>query len=168
MFIIKIEASPNGSRPPLQSWSNTVPPEGFAFLTDAQKDVFYSTVPAGFVNLTVEEQDGVSYVASIEVNQEALDAYKATLPDPTDSIKAEKIAEIKKDCEEYIYAGTSVTYTDSNTEHFRNIALVGKGVSKMFVSTICLSYASTNVNIIFTRLLDFGNLFSLDRISGVG
>ena len=106
VFVIKIEANSNGSRPPLQSWKDATPPEGFAFLTDAQKDVFYSTVPAGFVNLTVEEQDGISYVASIEVNQEALDAYKATLPDPTDSAKSAKIAEIKQSCEDYICAGT--------------------------------------------------------------
>ena len=134
MFIIKIEASPNGSRPPLQSWSNTVPPEGFSFLTDAQKDVFYSTVPAGFVNLTVEEQDGINYVASIEVNQEALDAYKATLPDPTDSIKSAKIAEIKQSCEDYIYAGTDVIYSNGATEHFTYTLADQSNISEMFTA----------------------------------
>ena len=118
MFIVQIQANPSGSRPPLQSWSSANPPDGYAFLTDEQKDIFYSTTPAGFVNITIEEQEGIKYVSQIEVNQEALDAFKATLPDPTDSIKAEKIAEIKKDCEDYIYAGTSVTYSDGNTEHF--------------------------------------------------
>ena len=134
MFIIKIEASPNGSRPPLQSWSHTVPPEGFAFLIDAQKDVFYATVPAGFVNLTVEEQDGVSYVASIEVNQEALDAYKATLPDPTDSIKSAKIAAIKQSCEDYIYAGTDVIYSNGATEHFTYTLADQSNISEMFTA----------------------------------
>ena len=134
MFIIKIEASPNGSRPPLQSWSNIVPPDGFAFLTDAQKDVFYSTVPAGFVNLTVEEQDGISYVASIEVNQEALDAYKATLPDPTDSIKSAKIAEIKQSCEDYICAGTDVIYSNGATEHFTYTLADQSNISEMFTA----------------------------------
>ena len=134
MFIIKIEASPNGSRPPLQSWSNIVPPDGFAFLTDAQKDVFYSTVPAGFVNITVEEREGIKYVVSIEVNQEALDAFKATLPDPAISAKAEKIAEIKKDCEDYIYAGTDVIYTDDTTEHFTYTLADQSNISEMFTA----------------------------------
>lgn len=97
MFIIKIEPNVNGSRPPMQSWHSATPPEGFALATDVQKDVFYSTTPAGFVNITVKEENGVKVIDTIEVNQEALDAYKATLPNPTDFIKAEKIAEIKKD-----------------------------------------------------------------------
>ena len=134
MFVIKIEANSNGSRPPLQSWKDATPPEGFAFLTDAQKDVFYSTVPAGFVNLTVEEQDGISYVASIEVNQEALDAFKATLPDPTISAKAEKIAEIKQSCEDYICAGTDVTYADNTTEHFTYTLADQSNISEMFTA----------------------------------
>lgn len=134
MFIIRIEANPSGSRPPLQSWNNATPPEGFAFLTDAQKDVFYSTTPAGFVNITIEEREGVKYVASIEVNQEALDAFKATLPDPTDSAKAEKITEIKKDCEEYIYAGTDVTYADGAKEHFTYSLVDQSNISEMFTA----------------------------------
>ena len=136
MFIIRIEANPSGSRPPLQSWNGATPPEGFAFLTDTQKDVFYSTTPAGFVNITVEEQEGVKYVTSIEVNQEALDAFKATLPDPTDSVKAEKITEIKKDCEDYIYAGTSVTYSDGATEHFTYNLADQSNISEMFIAVM--------------------------------
>ena len=134
MFIIRIEANANGSRPPMQSWSGATPPEGFALVTDAQKDVFYSTTPAGFVNITVKEENGAKIVGTIEVNQEALDAYKATLPDPTDSIKTEKIAEIKKDCEDYIYAGTSVTYSDGATEHFTYNLADQSNISEMFTA----------------------------------
>lgn len=134
MFIIQIKANPSGSRPPIQSWNDENLPDGFAFLTDAQKDVFYSTTPAGFVNITVEEREGVKYVASIEINQEALDAYKATLPDPTISAKAEKIAEIKKDCEGYIYAGTNVTYSDGVTEHFTYTLADQSNISEMFTA----------------------------------
>lgn len=134
MFIIRIEVNPSGSRPPLQSWNSANLPDGYAFLTDEQKDIFYSTTPAGFVNITVEEQDGVKYVASIEVNQEALDAFKATLPDPTDSIKAEKIAAIKKDCEDYIYAGADVTYSDGATEHFTYNLADQSNISEMFTA----------------------------------
>ena len=136
MFIIRIEANANGSRPPMQSWNGATPPEGFALATDTQKDVFYSTTPAGFVNITVKEENGVKVVDTIEVNQEALDAYKATLPDPTDSAKAEKIAEIKKNCEDYIYAGTSVTYTDGNTEHFTYNLADQSNISEMFTAVM--------------------------------
>ena len=136
MFIIQIEANPSGSRPPLQSWNSATLPEGYAWITDEQKDIFYSTTPAGFVNITVEEQEGIKYVASIEVNQEALDAFKATLPDPADSIKAEKIAEIKKDCEDYIYAGTDVTYSDGATEHFTYNLADQSNISEMFTAVM--------------------------------
>lgn len=136
MFIIRIEANANGSRPPMQSWNSATTPEGFALVTDAQKDVFYSTTPAGFVNITVKEENGVKVVDTIEVNQEALDAFKATLPDPTDSAKAEKITEIKKDCEEYIYAGTDVTYADGNTEHFTYNLADQSNISEMFTAVM--------------------------------
>ena len=136
MFIIRIEANANGSRPPMQSWNSDIAPEGFALVTDAQKDVFYSTTPAGFVNITVKEENGAKIVDMIEVNQEVLDAYKATLPDPTDSIKTEKIAEIKKDCEDYIYAGTSVTYSDGATEHFTYNLADQSNISEMFTAVM--------------------------------
>ena len=134
MFIIRIEANANGSRPPMQSWNSNTAPEGFALVTDAQKDVFYSTTPAGFVNITVKEENSAKVVDTIEVNQEALDAFKATLPDPTDSIKAEKIAEIKKNCEDYIYAGADVTYSDGATEHFTYSLADQSNISEMFTA----------------------------------
>lgn len=134
MFIIRIEANANGSRPPMQSWSNATAPEGFALATDTQKDVFYSTTPAGFVSITVKEENGAKVVDTIEVNQEALDAFKATLPDPTDSAKTAKIAEIKKACEDYIYAGTDVTYTDDTTEHFTYTLADQSNISEMFTA----------------------------------
>ena len=136
MFIIRIEANANGSRPPLQSWNSATAPEGFALVTDAQKDVFYSTTPAGFVNITVKEENGTRIVDTIEVNQEALDAYKATLPDPTDSVKAEKITEIKKDCEDYIYAGADVTYADGVKEHFTYNLADQSNISEMFTAVM--------------------------------
>ena len=136
MFIIRIEASPNGSRPPMQSWNSATAPEGFALVTDIQKDVFYSTTPAGFVSIAVKEENGAKVVDTIEVNQEALNAFKATLPDPTDSTKAEKIAEIKKDCEDYIYAGTDVTYSDGVTEHFTYNLADQSNISEMFTAVM--------------------------------
>lgn len=136
MFIIRIEANANGSRPPMQSWNETTAPEGFALATEAQKDVFYSTTPAGFVSITVKEENGVKVVDTIEVNQEALDAFKATLPDPTDSAKTAKTAEIKKSCEDYIYAGTDVTYADDTTEHFTYTLADQSNISEMFTAVM--------------------------------
>ena len=136
MKIIRIEANPSGSRPPIQDWSVTSLPEGYAYCPEEFVDLFYSTTPAGFVNITVKEENGAKVVDTIEVNQEALDAYKATLPDPTDSIKAEKIAEIKKDCEDYIYAGTDVTYSDGNTEHFTYNLADQSNISEMFTAVM--------------------------------
>ena len=136
MFIIQIEANPSGSRPPLQSWNSATLPEGYAWITDEQKDIFYSTTPAGFVNITVEEQDGVKYVASIEVNQEALDAFKATLPDPAVSAKSSKITEIKQACEDYIYAGTDVKYEDGTVEHFTYNLADQSNISEMFTAVM--------------------------------
>ena len=136
MYIIQIEASPSGYRPPLQSWNIESLPEGYAWITDEQKNIFYSTTPAGFVNITVEEQEGIKYVSSIEVNQKALDAFKATLPDSADSAKSSKIAEIKKDCEDYIYAGTSVTYSDGTTEHFTYNLAYQSNISEMFTAVM--------------------------------
>ena len=136
MFIIQIEANPSGSRPPLQSWNSATLPDGYAFLTDEQKDIFYSTTPAGFVNITVEEQEGIKYVSSIEVNQDALDAFKATLPDPADSAKSSKIAEIKQACEDYIYAGTDVTYGDGSVEHFTYNLADQSNISEMFTAVM--------------------------------
>ena len=77
MFIIKLAASEIGSRPPLQTWNGNLPPEGYAFCPDEFIEIFYSTNPAGFVNIQVEN----SIVTSMEINQEALDAYIASLPE---------------------------------------------------------------------------------------
>ena len=78
MYIIKLEANKSGARPPLQSWTSPKAPEGFALCPDEFYEIFYSTSPAGFVNIEVEE----SIVIGMEVNQEALNAYIASLPEP--------------------------------------------------------------------------------------
>lgn len=75
MYIIKKIADENGSRPPIQTWSTPKIPEGYAVCPDALYEVFYSTSPAGFVNITVESD----VVTAMEVNEEALAAYKEYL-----------------------------------------------------------------------------------------
>ena len=71
MYIIKKTANENGSRPPLQTWAMNNLPNGYAICPEEFYPVFYSTNPAGFVNITV---DG-DVVTSMEINQEALNEY---------------------------------------------------------------------------------------------
>lgn len=89
MYIIKKIANTDGSRPPIQSWNHEVLPNGYAVCPDEFIDVFYSTDPAGFVNIAVEND----VVTSMEVNQEALDAYLASLPEPEPIPEAEPTAD---------------------------------------------------------------------------
>jgi hypothetical protein len=89
MYIIKLNAYTDGSRPPLQRWGHTTPPTEYAECPDEFYEVFYSTDPAGFVNITVEND----VVTSMEVNQEALDAYIASLPDPEPEVEPEPSAD---------------------------------------------------------------------------
>ena len=78
MNIIQINANENGGRPPLQSWHGE-PPAGYALVLDTlDTSVFYNFM--GFVTL---ELDG-SIVTAMTGNQEALDAYKASLPEPVE------------------------------------------------------------------------------------
>ena len=78
MNIIQINANENGGRPPMQSW-NGAPPAGYALVPDTlDTSAFYDCM--GFVTL---ELDG-STVTAMTGNQEALDAYKASLPEPVE------------------------------------------------------------------------------------
>ena len=76
MYIIRLETFADGGRSPLQTWDLPTLPEGYAWCPDAFYDVFYSTDPAGFVNITVTGDT----VTEMTVNQAALDAYIAANP----------------------------------------------------------------------------------------
>ena len=78
MNIIQINANETGGRTPMQSWHGE-PPAGYAIVPDTlDTSVFYDFM--GFVTL---ELDG-STVTAMTGNQEALDAYKASLPEPVE------------------------------------------------------------------------------------
>lgn len=78
MNIIQINTNENGGRPPMQSW-NGAPPAGYALVPDTlDTSVFFDFM--GFVTM---ELDG-STVTAMTGNQEALDAYKASLPEPVE------------------------------------------------------------------------------------
>ena len=90
MNFIKIKAKENGARPPIQTWNKPTLPEGYAICPDELYAVFYSTTPAGFVNIEVE--DGV--VVGMTVNDATLEAYIASIPEPVITPE-EEIAELK-------------------------------------------------------------------------
>lgn len=90
MYIIKIKANENGARPALHTWNSPKLPEGYAICPDEFYGVFYSTTPAGFVNITVEDHT----VTEMTVNEEALEAYIASIPEPVITPE-EEIAELK-------------------------------------------------------------------------
>lgn len=76
MYIIMRKPYDNGGRPPMQTWDYPTLPNGYAWCPDEFFGVFYSTSPAGFVNITVEGDT----VTAMTVNQAALDAYIAANP----------------------------------------------------------------------------------------
>ena len=90
MYIIKIKANENGARPPIQTWNKPTPPDGYAVCPDEFYRIFYSTNPAGFVDIEVE--NGV--VVGMTVNDAALEAYIASIPEPVITPE-EEISELK-------------------------------------------------------------------------
>ena len=76
MYIIIREADADGARQPLLAWNNPTAPKGFALCPDAFCNVFYSTTPAGFVNITVKGDT----VTAMTVNWDAYNAYVADHP----------------------------------------------------------------------------------------
>lgn len=77
MKIVKIEKNQNGSRPALQDWSSPALPKGYAWCTDEFVSVFYSTSPAGFVNISTDGE----FVVDMSVNETALNEYISLVDD---------------------------------------------------------------------------------------
>lgn len=71
MKIIQIIPNIGGSRPALQDWNHKDLPIGFAWCPDEFVKVFYSTSPAGFVNISVRNNS----VSAMEINESELNAY---------------------------------------------------------------------------------------------
>ena len=77
MYIIERQAGKWGERPPLQQWSGKTPPRGCALCPNEFFGVFYSTDPAGFVDIAVEGDT----VTAMTVNRAALETYVAAHPE---------------------------------------------------------------------------------------
>lgn len=78
MYIIRNQKDEYGHYTTFQTWSGDEIPSGCYKCPDEFKDVFFSTDPGGFVNITVENNT----VTSMTVNTEAYNAYLASLPEP--------------------------------------------------------------------------------------
>lgn len=79
MQILQKAPLENGGYSVIQTWTGDVPPEGYVIVPDTlDTSVFYEFL--GFVDLTI---DGDT-VTAMTGNQAALDAYKASLPEPVD------------------------------------------------------------------------------------
>lgn len=79
MQILQKEPFENGGYSVIQTWPGEVPPEGYVIVPDTlDTKVFCEFL--GFVDLTIEGDT----VTAMTGNQAALDAYKASLPEPID------------------------------------------------------------------------------------
>ena len=139
MRTIEIAALSNGAHRNQTATFSAVP-DGWAVIPDAME--IPDTFP--FVNIETEE---VAYTKESMIPDDKPETYTVvtvtkmtagTVPEPepapVDSVKAEKITEIKKDCEEYIYAGADVTYADGIKEHFTYTLADQSNISEMFTA----------------------------------
>lgn len=78
MQILQKTPLENGGHSAIQTCPGDVPPEGYVIVPDTlDTSVFYEFL--GFVDLTIEGDT----VTAMTGNQASLDAYKASLPEPT-------------------------------------------------------------------------------------
>lgn len=112
MKIIKIAASENGSRPPLQDLPRAVLPSGYAAFPEKFLSVFYQADKqcAGFVDITVEGDT----VTACTWNEEAYQAYLASLPEPEEPAPTpeERIAALEE--ENHLLSQQVTALTDQN------------------------------------------------------
>ena len=79
MQILRKKPFENSGYSVIQTWPGEVPPEGYVIVPDTlDTSVFYEFL--GFVDLTIEGDT----VTAMTGNQAALDAYKASLPEPAE------------------------------------------------------------------------------------
>ena len=77
MKIIQSKPNQSGSRPALQEWTGKVLPNGYFWCPEEFVSVFYSTSPAGFVNISTDGE----FVVDMSVNETALNEYISLVDD---------------------------------------------------------------------------------------
>ena len=127
MRIVEILALENGAHRNQTVFGENTPPDGWAVIPD---DMVCENFPFGEV--AAEEIDGVMTVTSWT---------PGIIPGQTDAeilntTKTAKLTEISKSCEDYIYAGTNVTFSDSTTEHFTYTLADQSNISEMFMAVM--------------------------------
>ena len=81
------------------------------------------------INTIVSDENFVSFFCKENgYNYELVSEYDL------DSSKTNKLTEITKSCESYIYAGTNVTLPDNTTEHFTYTLADQSNISEMFTA----------------------------------
>ena len=123
MRIIEIQPLDNGAHNN-QTINGTIHvPDGWAILPDGMETPNF---PFGSITVDNQTPPVVTSWTPLPIPEPE--------PEPVDSVKAEKITEIKKDCEEYIYAGADVTYADGIKEHFTYALADQSNISEMFTA----------------------------------
>ncbi len=124
MQIIEIEALENGAHRNQNGFIGDIP-DGWAVIPD---NIETQNFPFG--DIDVEEIDGIMtvtrWVPGIIPGQEP-----SVILDRT---KQSKLAEISKSCEDYIYAGTNVTFPNNTIEHFTYTLADQSNISEMFTA----------------------------------
>ena len=95
--ILRIDVSEDGSRPPIQSWSGDVPPDGYAWLPEALDDGRFEAAN-GFVTMAV---DGENTVTALDENSGARETWlsEQVKKDVQPSL-ADRVAALEADAEQ--------------------------------------------------------------------
>jgi len=106
MKIIQQQPNPSGAYPPIQEGSFSAVPAGMALWPeDLSTEAFYEA--RGFVQLTVEEVEGVPTVTACAPDAAALEAWQASLP-PEEPAAPSEAEQLRADVD-YIAAMTGVS-----------------------------------------------------------
>lgn len=126
MYIIKLTPEESGARPPIQTWDDQLPPEGFAILPDNvdlavfRKHNGFVVLDTAEVEIAVDEEatETATVVVGMTGNVEAWEAWKASLPAKEEKVPAPTTQERLNALEE------------SNAELSEALAMLLEGVTE--------------------------------------
>lgn len=78
MYIIRNKQDEHGRYTTFQTWNGDTIPDNCFMCPGSFKDIFFSTNPGGFVDITVDKDN---VITNMTVNTEAYNAYLASLPE---------------------------------------------------------------------------------------
>lgn len=135
MFIIQKQSNQNGSYPPILTWGQNTPPDGWLEFPQEFYDIFYNSEKdyKGFVNLEISEDNKIT---NVTWNDEAYEAFLSEQPDPTIKAKEVKIEELSQACNQTIENGSEVELTDGSKENFTYSLADQANVSEMFTAVM--------------------------------